>query len=46
MYKSMTNFLTILFKSLFYIIFLLTNFKYKTLLETKFTNTLNTNFFR
>ena len=39
----MTNFLTILLKSLLYIVFLLTNFKYKTLLKTKFTVTFNIN---
>ena len=43
---KMTKFLTIILKSLLYSIFLLTNFKYKTLLKTKFTVTLNINFFR
>jgi len=43
---KMTNILTsILLKSLIYIIFLLTNFRYKTLLKTKFTLTLNINSF-
>ena len=42
---KMTNFLTILLKYLLYIKFLLTNFKYKTLLKIKFTVTLNTNSF-
>ena len=40
---KMTNFLTILMKSLLYIILLLTNFKYKTLLQTKSIVTLHTN---
>jgi len=43
---KMTNFLSILLKSLFYIIFLIINFKYTTLLKTKSTVTLNTNSFR
>ena len=40
---KMTNLLTILLKSLLYIIFLLTNFKYNTLLKTKSIVTLHTN---
>jgi len=39
---KMTNFLIILLKYLLYIIFLLINFKYKTLLKTKIIVTLNT----
>ena len=40
---EMTNFLTILLKSPLYIIFLLINFKYKTLVKIKFTVILHTN---
>ena len=39
---KMTNFLTILLKSILYIIFLLINFKYKIFLKTKFMVTLHT----
>ena len=41
---KMTNFLTILLKSLLYITFLSINFKYKTLLKTKSTVTLHSIF--